>query len=191
MWRSSLVPIEAVGSGFSFRARGTDVRRARFRPLGRAFDGLSKPGTRDTRSTIGGSLGRSRRIFPPSRPFQAPPWAWFLIVFGRDPPFLLHQTGSLGWGKGLALICRCRGSRSADRRIWPEPRKSAGHPINRVDYGYGPQAYIEVKQDLSSKLWSHSRRKAAPYFPSSICCSDTAAAPPFSRCTGDRSGFGQ
>src|SRR5260370_39837452 len=69
--------------------------------MGRAFDACPNRVLGYTLN-IGGSLA-GIIVFSVVSAVQASPAVWFFIAFAGIA-YLLHQTGSLGWGEGLALV---------------------------------------------------------------------------------------
>ena len=170
------------GSGF-LRARGTDVRRARsgFGPRVRC---LSKPGTR-IHAQHRRKPRRSRRIF---RRLGRSGAALGLVLDRVCRDRLSIASNRLArLGEGIGADCRCRGSRNADRRIWPEPR----NPLVTLLQGrlrYGLRLH-RGEQDLSSN-YGPIRVGRRSLFPHPFAAA-TQRRRPLSQCTGDRSGFGQ
>jgi len=82
-----------------------------------------------------------------------------LIVFAGIA-FLLHQTGSLGWGKGLALIAVVVAVGVPIDEFGPN-REIRWSPYYRVDYDMG-SGYIEVNR-ISHQTMVPFASEGAPY----------------------------
>src|SRR6266436_1583865 len=150
-----VVPIEAVAAVFFALVALMFVGLGQ--ALGRAFDAYPNRVLGYTLN-IGGSLA-GVVAFSAVSAVQAPPWAWFLIMFAGIA-FLLHQTGSLGWGKGLALIAVVVAVGVPIDEFGPN-REIRWSPYYRVDHDMG-SGYIEVNR-ISHQTMVPFASEGAPY----------------------------
>jgi SAM-dependent methyltransferase len=150
-----VVPIEAVAAVFFALVALMFVGLGQ--ALGRAFDAYPNRVLGYTLN-IGGSLA-GIVAFSAVSAIQAPPWAWFLVVFAGIA-FLLHQTGSLGWGKGLGLIAVVVAVGVPIDEFGPN-REIRWSPYYRVDHDMG-SGYIEVNR-ISHQTMVPFASEGAPY----------------------------
>jgi spermidine synthase len=132
-----VVPIEAVAAVFFVLVALMFVGLGQV--MGRAFDAYPNRVLGYTLNIGGGLAGII--AFSVVSAVQAPPAVWFFIAFAGIA-YLLHQTGSLDWVKGLVLIAVVV-ALGVPINEFGLTRESRWSPYYRVDHDTG-SGYIEV-----------------------------------------------